>query len=116
MTARRLALGAAGEAQAAAWYEANGYEVVARNWRCRDGEIDLVVRASTARSCSARSRPAPPHAFGTPAEAVTRAKREKLRHLAATLARREPGAAAPSIRFDVAAILAGELEMIEGAF
>jgi putative endonuclease len=44
VTARRLALGAAGEAQAAAWYEANGYEIVARNWRCRDGEIDLIVR------------------------------------------------------------------------
>ena len=31
----------------------HGYEVVARNWRCRDGEIDLIVRQG-ARSCSAR--------------------------------------------------------------
>ncbi len=82
MTARRLALGAAGEAQAAAWYEANGYEIVARNWRCRDGEIDLIVRrARTIVFCEVKTRSST--AFGTPAEAVTRAKRDKLRHLAA---------------------------------
>ena len=39
----RRALGAAGEDLAAAWYEAEGYRVLARNWRCRDGELDLVV-------------------------------------------------------------------------
>ena len=43
MTRARLALGAAGEAAAALWYEQQGYVVVARNWRCREGELDLVV-------------------------------------------------------------------------
>ena len=114
MTARRLALGAAGEAQAAAWYEANGYEVVARNWRCRDGEIDLIVRrARTIVFCEVKTRTST--AFGTPAEAITRTKREKLRHLAARWLDESP-IRASSIRFDVAAILAGELEVIEGAF
>ena len=37
--------GAAGEDLAAAWYEANGYRILARNWRCREGEIDLVSEA-----------------------------------------------------------------------
>ncbi len=114
MTARRLALGAAGEAQAAAWYEANGYEVVARNWRCRDGEIDLIVRRQrTIVFCEVKTRSST--AFGTPAEAVTRAKRDKLRHLAARWLDESP-LRATSIRFDVVAILAGELEIIEGAF
>ncbi|MGZ4693492.1 MAG: YraN family protein [Acidimicrobiales bacterium] len=114
MTARRLALGAAGEAQAAAWYEANGYEIVARNWRCRDGEIDLIVRRQrTIVFCEVKTRTST--AFGTPAEAITRAKREKLRHLAARWLDESP-IRAMNIRFDVAAILAGELEMIEGAF
>ncbi|HEY5155250.1 MAG TPA: YraN family protein [Acidimicrobiales bacterium] len=114
MTARRLALGAQGEAQAAAWYEANGYEVVARNWRCKDGEIDLILRrARTIVFCEVKTRTT--DAFGSPAEAVTRAKRERLRHLAATWLDDAP--LRPSgIRFDVAAILAGELEVIEGAF
>ena len=114
MTARRQALGARGEAQAAEWYEAHGYEVLARNWRCRDGEIDLIVRrARTIVFCEVKTRTT--DAFGFPAEAVTRAKRERLRRLAATWLEDAP--IRPSgIRFDVAAILAGELEVIEGAF
>ena len=57
MTARRLALGAQGEAMAAAWYEANGYQVVDRNWRCKDGEIDLIVRrARTIVFCEVKTR------------------------------------------------------------
>ena len=34
-------LGRSGEDEAAAWYAAHGYEVLARNWRCRTGELDL---------------------------------------------------------------------------
>ena len=40
----RAALGRAGEDAAAAVYRRRGFEVVARNWRCRLGEVDLVVR------------------------------------------------------------------------
>jgi putative endonuclease len=114
VTARRQALGAKGEAMAAAWYEANGYEVLSRNWRCRDGEIDLIVRRQrTIVFCEVKTRTT--DAFGTPAEAVTRTKRDKLRHLAARWLDESPVRPA-RIRFDVAAILAGQLEMIEGAF
>ena len=42
--ARRRALGVAGEDLAEAWYAGRGCEVLARNWRCREGELDLVVR------------------------------------------------------------------------
>ncbi len=40
----RRATGARGEEAVASWYEARGYEVLARNWSCREGELDLVVR------------------------------------------------------------------------
>ncbi len=114
MTARRQALGAAGEALAASWYEANGYEVVARNWRCRDGEIDLILRQRrTIVFCEVKTRSS--DAFGLPAEAVTRTKRERLRHLAAKWL--DESAIRPiGIRFDVAAVLDGRLEVIQGAF
>jgi len=49
----RQRLGAHGEDRAADWYRAAGYDVVARNWRCAAGELDLVV-ALPASWCSAR--------------------------------------------------------------
>jgi putative endonuclease len=99
---------------AADWYVDNGYDVLARNWRCREGEIDLiVVQRRTIVFCEVKTRTS--DAFGLPAEAVTRAKRERLRHLAAKWLDESP-VRPLRIRFDVAAILDGHLEVIEGAF
>jgi putative endonuclease len=114
MTQARRALGVSGEDAAAAWYVANGYEVVARNWRCREGEIDLVVRRGrTFVFCEVKSRTS--DAFGLPAEAVTRTKQTRLRHLAAKWLD-ESDVRAVGIRFDVASVLAGQLEVLQGAF
>ncbi len=41
--AARRARGAAGERLAAAWLERAGCRVLARNYRCRGGEVDLIV-------------------------------------------------------------------------
>ena len=111
---RRRALGAAGEARAAAWYEAHGYRVLARNWRCRDGELDLVVaRGRTVVFVEVKARRT--DRFGSPAEAVTRAKQARLRGLALRWLE-ETGARPAALRFDVVAILGGHLEVIEAAF
>lgn len=114
MTARRQALGAAGEAQAARWYQAHGYTVLARNWRCRQGELDLVLsRGGLVVFCEVKTRTS--DAFGAPMEAVTRTKQVRLRALAATWI--EQAAVRPrEVRFDVASVLAGQLDVIEGAF
>lgn len=110
----RRARGVSGEDQAAAWYLANGYEVVARNWRCRLGELDLVVRdGSTFVFVEVKSRAS--DRFGTGAEAITREKRQRIRHLAARFVEDSPVRPA-TIRFDVVAILGDELEVIPGAF
>ena len=45
MSDARKKLGAWGEALAAQELEAQGYEILERNWRCARGEIDLVARA-----------------------------------------------------------------------
>jgi putative endonuclease len=114
VTASRQARGAAGEQRAAAWYEAAGHEVLARNWRCRDGELDLVVRAGPCIVfCEVKARSSA--AFGLPAEAVTPAKQARLRRLA----RRwldDSGHRPREVRFDVAAVLGDDLEVIEDAF
>lgn len=114
MTTSRAATGRDGEAQAARWYEANGYEVVERNWACRDGEIDLICRRNrTIVFCEVKARAT--DAFGTPAEAVTHAKRARVRNAAAVYLQSSP-VRPVRIRFDVVGILGGELRVYEGAF
>jgi putative endonuclease len=89
--------------------------VVARNWRCRDGELDLILRQGRVFVfCEVKSRTT--EAFGIPAEAVTRQKRARIRRLAARWLEEAAPMRAREIRFDVAAILGQELEIIEGAF
>ena len=114
MTDARRAFGQAGEDRAAAWYRAHGYAVLVRNWRCREGELDLVVqRGRLLVFVEVKARRT--DRFGTPAEAVTPTKQRRLR----ALARRyledtdlRPG----GLRFDVVSILADRLEVIEAAF
>jgi putative endonuclease len=114
VTRKSQALGREGEQLAADWYVANGYDVLERNWRCRDGELDLVLRKNrTIVFCEVKTRTTA--TFGTPAEAITRQKRQKLRHLAATWLEESP-IRPRQIRFDVAAILGGQLEVLEGCF
>ncbi|QXC62616.1 YraN family protein [Aquihabitans sp. G128] len=116
MTAARQRLGAAGEDRAAAWYEAAGYAVVARNWRCRDGELDLICAIDRCIVvCEVKTRSS--LAFGHPAEAVTATKQRRIRGLAARwLAEGDPPFAPHSVRFDVAAVLPSGVEVIQGAF
>ena len=114
MTQARRQLGRNGEDAVAAWYEAGGYEVVVRNWRCRDGELDLIVRRGrTYVFCEVKTRSG--DAFGLPVEAVGRAKQAGIRQLAARWLQ-EGEVRAVGIRFDVASVLAGEVEVLEGAF
>ncbi|MGC8873217.1 MAG: YraN family protein [Chloroflexia bacterium] len=40
----RRMVGSRGEALAEAALRQRGYEIIARNWRCREGEVDLVAR------------------------------------------------------------------------
>ena len=112
----RRALGTRGEDVAAAWYTKQGYEVVARNWRCREGELDLIVRSGrTYVFCEVKTRTST--VFGAPVEAVTRDKQMRIRRLAARWL--EDGAPGPAkdIRFDVASVMGPkDVEVVEGAF
>jgi putative endonuclease len=110
----KKALGAYGETLATRWYEQRGYVVVARNWRCRDGEIDLILRRDRSLVfCEVKTRSS--DAFGAPVEAVGWRKQRKLRALAA-IWMGETGVRPASIRFDVASVLRGRVEVYEAAF
>jgi len=126
---RRRILGASGEDAVERWYRQAGYEVVARNWRCAEGEIDLIVRTSegTIVVCEVKTRSSA--AFGSPFEAVTPLKQRRLRRLAARWLTQHraaggtgpPGAAMVDVRFDVAAVRVGPrgalaVDVLEAAF
>ena len=88
---QRADVGRRGELAAEARYVARGYRVVARNWRCRLGELDLVLaRGASLVFCEVKTRRG--SRFGGGFEAVDVRKRQKLRALAEVylLARRPP--------------------------
>ncbi len=119
---RRRALGLRGEAAAQRWYCDRGYHVLARNWRCPEGEIDLILRTPSGAVviCEVKTRSSAD--FGTPFEAVTPVKRRRLRLLASRwLASDGAGHGYGQVRFDVAAITVGPagvlaVEVMEEAF
>jgi putative endonuclease len=109
-----IALGARGERLATAWYEANGFAVVARNWRCDFGEIDLIAtRGAMAVIAEVKTRAST--RFGVPAEAVGFAKQRKFRRLAAAWLA-SSGAHYDEVRFDVVSIIGNVVEVIPAAF
>ncbi|MBQ6116156.1 MAG: YraN family protein [Oscillospiraceae bacterium] len=92
-----------GEAQAAAWLRRRGYELLAHSYRCRFGEIDLIARKGRT-VCFVEVKLRSSVQFGLPREAVTAAKRERLRKTALYyLSEHELDCPA---RFDVAEIYA----------
>ena len=113
MTAARQALGAAGKKLKARWYADQGYRVVARNWRCREGELDLVVRRGR-QLVFVEVKARRTDRFGAPAEAVTIDKQRRIRRVARRYLADtgERGA----LRFDVVSILGTDLTVIEAAF
>jgi putative endonuclease len=99
--ARRI-VGQNGEDAAAAWYAAGGYEILDRNWRVREGELDLVVRGDGVIAfCEVKTRRS--DAFGLPAEAVTARKQQRLRLLAGRWLGDHPRSA-DGLRFDVVSV------------
>ena len=95
---------------------ARGYAVLARNWRCSQGELDLVVRRGPLLVvCEVKTRSG--DAFGEPFEAVTRQKQLRLRRLAARFLATAGARVHPrEIRFDVASVRGDRIDVIEGAF
>jgi putative endonuclease len=117
-TRDRAALGRAGEDAALQLYESLGFHLVARNWRCAVGELDLVVhRRGLLVFCEVKTRAAPE--FGGGFDAVTWQKRSRLRRLVeAFVASERPPYS--HMRFDVASAQVRRdrvvVELFEDAF
>jgi putative endonuclease len=109
-------LGIAGEEAVAAWYTANGYDVLARNWRAgRDGELDVIARRGrTYVFCEVKTRTS--NAFGAPVEAVGRDKQVRIRRLAAKWMASQAARPRGEMRFDIASVMGGSVDVLEGCF
>ena len=102
--------GAAAEALAARFLESQGLNVVARNYRCRGGKIDLIARdGPTLVFVEVRLRSGT--AFGGAAESITAAKRRRLALAAKHYLGRSK--TEPPCRFDAILLDALALERIE---
>lgn len=118
MAGSHLDLGREGEEAALQHYLARGYQLVARNWRCRLGELDLVVaRGGTLVFCEVKCRRGV--RFGPPFEAVHWAKQRKLREVAGAFLSAFRGRVG-DVRFDVASVTVQrartEVHLFEDAF
>ncbi|WP_417564576.1 YraN family protein [Microbacterium sp.] len=82
-------LGRAGEDRAVAHLTARGFGVLERNWRCREGEIDIVARTATALVfVEVKTRRG--DGFGDPLVAVDARKRARLWRLAGAWSNAHP--------------------------
>jgi putative endonuclease len=94
--------GAAGEALACRYLQSHGFAVVARNFRCRSGEVDVVARqGETTVFVEVKERHGASH--GQAYEAVTFGKRRRIIR-AARLFAAARGLSETPLRFDVVSI------------
>ena len=96
-------LGRRGEELAAEYLESQGMLIVERNWRCPDGEIDIVALDGDALVI-AEVKTRRSLAYGHPFEAVGADKLARLHHLGLAWCR-DHGLRLPLRRVDVIAVL-----------
>ncbi len=112
-------LGRYGEDVAVGHLEAAGMVVLARNWRCPEGELDIIARdGSTLVFCEVKTRSGV--GYGSPAEAVGSTKARRIRRLAAAWLK-EADRGWAELRFDVVSVLRprgceAQVEHLRGAF
>ncbi|MGH3165010.1 MAG: YraN family protein [Trebonia sp.] len=96
-------LGRDGEQAAVDYLTERGFRILDRNWRCADGEIDIVaVERHSLVVCEVKTRSGT--RYGTPLEAVGRAKLSRLRRLAVQWLNAH-GVRFEQIRIDVVGLL-----------
>lgn len=104
-------VGTEGERVVRAHLEHLGWRIVAMNFRCSAGEMDLIAEQPAAEGTvlvfvEVKTRAGGAH--GAPSEAVDTRKRERLRNIAlAFLSARDGGGREPACRFDVAEVRLG---------
>ena len=103
------------EELAAELFERAGLRILARNWRCKLGELDLVMQdGDTVAVVEVRSRARAD--YGAAAETIDARKQARLVRATRLWLARRPDLAERPLRFDVVTLDAGRLEWRREAF
>jgi putative endonuclease len=111
----RRQTGALAENSAAAFLEAQGFDIIARNYLRRVGELDVVARYGDLLVV-AEVRTRASERFGGAAASVGRKKQRRIAATTALLLQRRPELRACRVRFDVIVIRDGRIEWLKHAF
>jgi putative endonuclease len=101
----RRSLGEVGESLAARYLTQRGARVLERNWRCVEGELDLVVVEPDGVIAAVEVKTRRGLGFGDPLEAVTAVKQQRLRRLLGQWLREHAHDGAAGVRIDVVGVL-----------
>ena len=108
-----------GEAAVARWLRRRGYTLLASQWRCRFGELDLVARDGRGTVCIVEVKLRGERSIAMPREFVDTRKQQRIRQ-AAALYLAVSGLEDAPVRFDVAEVResggAQEITYLENAF
>lgn len=115
--APHLRVGADGEAQAAAYLQAQGLALLERNYRCRAGELDLIMRDDRGVVVFVEVRVRSNPDYGGPLASITPRKQRRLARSAAHWLQARRLTHQALCRFDVVAFSAdGQPEWLRNAF
>ncbi len=108
-------IGDAAEDRALAHLQANGHTLITRNFRCKCGEIDLIVNDNdTLVFVEVRYRKRDD--YGSALESVTASKQKKIQNSAQYYLQTKSLGESQAIRFDVVAISPNNIQWIQHAF
>lgn len=107
--------GSSGEEKAVEYLLSGGYRIISRNYQSRNGEIDCIAEDTDGTLVFCEVKSARGVSRGHPFTWITRAKQRKI----VSMARRylsDHGMTNQACRFDVIAVLGGDIEHMKNAF
>ena len=111
----KRAVGAAYEKQAGAYLEEQGYRILACNFRCRSGEIDIIAKDG-AYLVFVEVKYRQDLKRGDPLEAVDYRKRKRISRAAACYCLKYGYGETTPCRFDVVSVLGETIHVVKHAF
>ena len=112
-----LKVGHQKEQQAKQWLKKQGFKIIAENYHCKGGEIDLIgLRGESLTFFEVKFRQS--YNYGHPAEMVTSQKQKHIVHCAKTFLLKNPKHQDRAMQFDVLTFSANQTEpdWIQNAF